>query len=127
MAVAKGTFEITLTPGAAELDGYVSRMDFTKSFSGDIVGTGSGFLLSCGDPQAGEAGYVAIETVRAKVGEREGTFALQQLATMHAGTHTLNYEVVPGSGAGSLENITGTFHLTIDEDGTHRYELDYEL
>ncbi|MBG6213408.1 MULTISPECIES: DUF3224 domain-containing protein [unclassified Cryobacterium] len=34
---------------------------------------------------------------------------------------------MPGSGHGELNGITGTFHLTIEDDGTHRYELDYEV
>jgi Protein of unknown function (DUF3224) len=52
---------------------------------------------------------------------------MQQLALMHNGSQMLHYEVVPGSGSGSLEGITGTFVLTIESDGTHRYELEYEL
>jgi len=44
-------------------------------------------------------------------------------AEMHNGSQTLDYEVVPGSGHGALEGISGTFQLTIEHDGTHRYEL----
>jgi len=39
----------------------------------------------------------------------------------------LHYEVVPGSGSGQLDGLTGILHLNIDEDGAHRYELEYEL
>ncbi len=84
-------------------------------------------MLSCGDPQSGSAGYVAIETVRGRLGDREGGFALQQLGLMRAGLQTLHCEVVPGSGNGELQDITGTFHLTIDDDGTHRFEPNYDL
>jgi hypothetical protein len=45
---------------------------------------------------------------------------------MTAGTQTLHYEVVPGSGTGELEGIAGTLDLTIEPDGTHRYELQYD-
>jgi hypothetical protein len=84
-------------------------------------------MLSCGDPQSGSAGYVAIETVRGRLLDREGGFALQQMGRMQAGSQTLHYEVVPGSGDGELQQITGTLRLTVDEDGTHRFELTYEL
>jgi Protein of unknown function (DUF3224) len=124
---AKGTFAIKMGPASADVDGHVDRVDFTKTFSGDIEATGSGVILSAGDPRAGEAGYVAIERVHGRVGDREGGFALQQFGTMHSGAQTLHYEVVPGSGEGGLEGISGTFHLTIDNDGTHRYELVYDL
>ncbi len=125
--VARGTFDVHLVAAPAEVDGAVHRYDFTKTFAGDLEGTGAGMMLSVGDPQSGSAGYVAMETVRGRLGEHAGAFALQQFGTMHAGSHTLHYEVVPGSGAEGLAGIAGRLHLTIDEDGTHRYELDYEL
>jgi hypothetical protein len=57
----------------------------------------------------------------------EPDFALQQLGMMHGGSQTLHYEVVPGSGHGALEGITGTVRLTVEDDGTHHYELEYDL
>ena len=124
--IAKGTFEITMTSSPAEIGGVVDRLDFTKTWCGDLEGTGSGVLLSCGDPKVGEAGYVAIETFDGRLGDKAGGFAFQQLASMHGGSQSLRYEVVPGSGRGALEGITGTLQLTIDDDGTHRYELNYD-
>jgi hypothetical protein len=124
---ASGTFDVSLTPGVAELDGAVSRFELTKRFHGDFDGTGTGVMLSAGDPQAGTAGYVAIETVKGLLRDLEGGFALQQFGTMSGGHQTLHYEVVPGSGDGELTGISGTLHLTIDEDGTHHYELEYDL
>ncbi|MGZ4617730.1 MAG: DUF3224 domain-containing protein [Frankiaceae bacterium] len=126
-STAKGTFDVTMQPGAAELDGAVGRFDLSKTFHGDIEGAGIGVMLSGGDPQSGAAGYVAIESVRGRLGEREGGFALQQFGSMYAGSQTLHYEVVPGSGTGELAGIVGTLHLDIEEDGTHRYELTYDL
>ena len=116
-----------MNPAPAELGGAVSRLDFTKTWRGDLEAVGSGVLLSCGDPQAGEAGYVAIETVEGRLGDRDGSFGLQQLGLMHGGSQTLHYEVAPGSGAAALTGITGTLRLTIENDGTHRYELSYDV
>jgi hypothetical protein len=124
---ARGTFEINLAPAPAELDGAVSRFEFTKTFKGDLEGTGAGVMLSAGDPQRGSAGYVAVETVNGKLGDREGGFALQQFGTLLGGSQTLHYEVVPGSGKSGLSGITGRLRLMIDDDGTHHYELEYEL
>ena len=84
-------------------------------------------MLSCGDPQAGAAGYVAIEIVSGSFGDRHGSFALQQLGMMSGGTQSLHYEVVPGSGTGDLQGIAGTLHLNIEPDGTHHYELRYDI
>lgn len=126
-STARGTFDVQLQPGAAELDGAVDRFELSKTFHGDLQGTGTGIMLSGGDPQAGAAGYVAMEAVRGRLGERDGGFALQQFGSMHGGSRTLHYEVVPGSGNGQLTGLTGVLRLDIDEDGTHRYELQYEL
>jgi hypothetical protein len=126
-ATARGTFDVDLKPGSPELDGAVNRFDFSKTFHGDLQGVGAGVMLSSGDPQSGSAGYVAIETLSARLGDRQGSFALQQLGMMCAGSQTLHYEIVPGSGQDGLEGISGTFRLTIEDDGIHRYELEYEL
>ena len=126
-ATARGTFDGELKQGAPELDGAAGRCDFAKTFRGDLQGTGAGVMLSCGDPEQGSAGYVAIETVSGRLGGRQGSFALQQFGMMRAGAQTLHYEVVPGSGQGGLEGISGTFRLTIEDDGTHRYELEYDV
>lgn len=127
MTIAIGTFEIEMTPAASEIDETVGRYNFTKTFHGNLQASGMGIMLSAGNPQAGEAGYVAIETVRGRLKGKDGGFALQQFGTMHGGTQALQYAVVPGSGHGSLEGITGVFNLTVEDDGTHRYELDYDI
>lgn len=125
--VARGTFEVELTPGPAELGGAAARFDLAKTFHGDLDGSGRGVMFSGGDPSTGNAGYVAIETFEGVLAGRSGSFALQQFGTMSGGTQTLHYEVVPGSGQGDLAGIAGKLDLTIEDDGTHRYALEYDL
>jgi hypothetical protein len=84
-------------------------------------------MLSSGNPERGAAGYVALETVSGRLSDREGSFALQQFGTMRAGRQTLHYEIVPGSGQDGFEGITGELRLAIEDDGSHHYELEYEL
>lgn len=105
-STARGTFDVTMSTGPAELDGNVSRFELSKTFHGDLRGVGAGVMLSGGDPPAGTAGYVAIETVHGHLGDRQGGFALQQFGTMRGGSQTLHYDVVPGSGNGELDGIT---------------------
>jgi hypothetical protein len=125
-AFARGTFDVELTPGPAELDGAVRRVELRETFHGDLQGDGAGLMLSGGDPQSGAVGYVAIETVTGSLDNRNGSFAPQQFGMIPSGAQTLHYEVVPGSGTGALEGITGTLNLTAEPDGTHRYELRYD-
>ncbi|MCB0996718.1 MAG: DUF3224 domain-containing protein [Acidimicrobiales bacterium] len=126
-ARAIGAFEISLQPDDAdELGGVVHRMVFTKSFSGDLDGVGEGVMLSGGDPQTGNAGYVAVEVFRGRVHGREGTVLFQQFGQMDATGQRLLYEIVGGSGTGELAGISGRLELTIDAAG-HHVELEYEL
>lgn len=127
MNTASGTFEIEMTPAAPEIHEAVGRFNFTKTFRGDLEATSAGIMLSAGNPQTGEAGYVAIETVQGRLNGLDGGFALQQFGTMHDDKQVLHYEVVPGSGQGSLIGITGVFHLTVEDDGTHHYQLVFEI
>jgi hypothetical protein len=125
--VAKGTFEVEMTPGEAEIEGEVRRFEIEKVFQGDLVGTSRGVMMAGGDPEAGSAGYVAMEVVSGQIDGRTGSFALFQLGSMRGGESNLRYEVVPGSGQDGYEGMTGLLHLTIEDDGTHRYELEFEV
>jgi hypothetical protein len=123
---ARGTFAVTVTPEGEEGLPQVSRYVLEKIYAGDAVGAGAGIMLSAGDPEGGEAGYVAIEVASWQLGERMGTFVLQQLGTMSGGGQELTYVVTPGSGTGGFAGITGRLDLEI-VDGQHRYDLVYEL
>ncbi len=123
---ASGTFEVQLSPAAGEVGGSVGRFDLTKTWHGDLQGSGSGLMLSAGNPAAGDAGYVAIETFIGTLHEREGSFAFAQFGLMEGGQPTLTYRVVPGSGIGELSGIRGVLDLVIEE-GEHRYTLTYDL
>ena len=125
---ARGTFEVTITPvpppeGARP--GLPGRMMLTKTFEGDFTGTGAGEMLGIMGPEKSGA-YVAMERVTGVLNGREGSFAMVHRGVMDKGTQELLITVVPGSGTGALEGITGVFHLTI-ESGVHRYDLEYSL
>ncbi len=117
------SFTIEMMPGDPALDS-TSRFDFTKIWSGGLVGTSRGVMLSAGDPQNGNAGYVAIEVFNGHVDGRQGALALQQFGTMHNGEYALRYEVVPGSATNELVGIAGEIDLTI-EDGEHSVVFRY--
>ena len=114
-----------MTPHEALID-RTARFGIAKSWMGDLAGTGHGVMLSAGDPGAGEAGYVAVETVEGTLHDRSGGLAFAQLGLMCDGASTLRYVVVPGSGYGELAGITGELTLRVEE-GVHRYELAYSV
>ena len=105
----------------------IGRLAIAKTWSGDLAGVGHGLMLSAGDPTQGRAGYVALEIVEGTLHGRVGTLAFQQLGVMRGDERELRYDVVPGSGTGDLAGLDGALSLTIEDDGTHRYDLTYTL
>lgn len=125
---ARGNFEVKMAPLEPynhDADAGLGRMSIDKTFQGDLQAISKGEMLSAGSPQTGSAGYVAIERVTGTLNGRRGSFALQHNATMHRGGYSLNVIVVPGSGAGELEGLSGTMEIIV-VDGEHSYEFEYE-
>ncbi len=123
---ARGTFTVKvepLTPAPAE---GLARYSIDKQIHGDLEATTKGEMFSGGDPKAGAAGYVAIEVVTGTLAGKHGSFALQHFATMDNSGPKMNVIVVPGSGAGELKGIAGTFAIKI-ESGQHSYDFEYTL
>lgn len=125
--IARGTFDVQITPAESGPAPGIGQFAIAKQWHGDLVGTGSGQMLSAGDPARHRAGYVAVEVVEGTLHGRSGGFAFQQLGVMRPDGQQLTYAVAPGSGTDELAGLEGTLTLAIDEDGTHSYELTYSL
>lgn len=117
------TFEIEITPTDAVLPA-TGRFDFAKVWHGDAEGLSKGVMMSAGDPASGTAGYVAMEVFDGTLDGRQGTVAFQQFGAMRGGVQELRYAIVPGSGSGGLQDVTGVLTLEIDDDGVHHVVFD---
>ncbi len=104
----------------------LARMDFSKTFQGDLQGTSAGQMLAHRTPTEGSAGYVAMELVSGRLEGREGTFVLQHLGAARGGSQQLTLKVVPDSGQGGLVGLSGSMTIEIT-DGVHHYGFDYAL
>jgi hypothetical protein len=129
MPTARGAFDVTMEPEPPylEADGVsLGRATVRKRFSGDVVGEAEAAMLAAHTPVEGSAGYVAIDRFVGSVAGRSGAFVMQHSGIMAAGDAELAVRIVPGSGTGGLEGISGT--LQIDNvDGEHSYVLEYDL
>jgi hypothetical protein len=127
MKRANGTFEVQLTPQSSESSDVVpGRMSIDKRFHGDLEGTSRGQMLAASTSVPGSAGYVAIERFDGTLMGRRGSFVLQHSATMTRGAPELRIIVVPDSGTGELEGLSGSMTIVI-ESGKHSYGFDYTL
>lgn len=130
---ATATFELqnpTQAPLFADDPGGAptGRRTFDKTFTGEIEGTSRVEMLAAGNPTAGAAGYVALELITATIDGRSGSFVVLHAGTMTPGSEpTATWTVAPGSGTGDFEGISGTGLIRFDADGTHVFELDYDV
>ncbi|WDS34659.1 DUF3224 domain-containing protein [Pseudoxanthomonas sp.] len=128
---ATGTFEVKMQPqgeiGPTGSDGNaLARMSLDKTFSGALVGTGTGEMLAARSSVATSASYVAIERVAGTLDGKAGTFVLVHRGVMSGDTQALEVQISPDSGTGALKGIAGTLVIRI-EGGQHFYDLAYTL
>jgi hypothetical protein len=126
---ARGDFEVNVAPvGDTEGSVAAARLSIDKRFSGDLVGTSKGEMWTADTTVKNSGGYVAIEKIEGKLGERRGAFIVMHQGTMQAGGNfDLRIVVVPDSATGELTGLLGTMKILIAPDGKHSYELDYTL
>jgi Protein of unknown function (DUF3224) len=126
---ASGTFEVKLTPQAADdeaRDSTLGRLTIEKQFQGDLEANSRGQMLTAGTDVAGSAGYVAIERIIGTLHGRSGSFVLQHSGTMARGAPQLTVTVVPDSGTGQLVGLAGRMTIEI-ADGNHSHAFEYTL
>ena len=125
---ATGEFAVSLQPLEPFANGSagirLDRLSITKTFHGDLVAESLGEMLSVTTNAEDSAGYVAVEQVEGALQGKTGTFVLQHFGIIRRGEQQLILEVVPDSGTGQLENLSGKMSIKI-ENGKHFYEFEY--
>src|SRR5262245_47415802 len=125
---ARGTFEVEITPAAADgtAGGPFSRLFLSKQFHGDLEAASVGQMLGAETRVPGSGGYVALEQVTGTLHGKRGSFVLQHQGTMKGGTFVMHVAVVPDSGTDNLTGLAGTMQVVI-EGSKHSYEFEYTL
>jgi len=122
-----GLFDVKLTPQAADESGAgLGRFTIDKQFHGDLEATSAGQMVSAGVSGKGSAGYVAIERVTGTLSGLRGSFVLQHNGLMTRGVPSLAIVVVPDSGTGELEGLSGKMEIII-AGGKHSYDFEYSI
>ena len=124
---ATGSFDVKMTPQKSEEGSPLARYALDKTYHGPLDGTSRGEMLSAGTAVKNSAGYVAFEQFSGTLDGRTGTFVLQHSATMTRGDGKLSITVVPDSGTGALDGISGTMAIRIESGGAHFYDFEYSL
>jgi len=129
-ALAVGTFEVAMNPEPphdVNEAASIGRVSLKKQFSGDLQASSSGEMIGVRGQQVKDsAGYVAIERVTGSLHGKSGSFVLQHSGTMTRGKGELQVSVVPDSGTGELQGLSGRMTIEIS-DGNHSYAFDYSF
>jgi hypothetical protein len=104
----------------------LGRVHIERRFEGDLEGEATAELLTA-TAENGAAVYLALDRISGRLEGREGSFVLQHRGVLSADGAEIDGAIVPGSGTGELKGIIGKGAITVDEDGTHRLTLEYEL
>jgi hypothetical protein len=124
-----GLFDVKMVsqPADATAAGEtIGRMVLDKKYHGSLDAIGKGQMLATRTAALQSGGYVALELVVGRLDGRSGSFVLQHSGTMNRGAAHLVLGVVPDSGSGELEGLTGTMEIIVAE-GKHTYKLEYDL
>ena len=100
------------------------RIHVVERFSGDIEADGVAQFLqvSLADDAAS---FVGLERVSGRIGDRSGTFVLQDEGTLEGTTVSGRWFVVPGSGTAELEGLRGEGGFTAQLGEGADVTLDY--
>jgi hypothetical protein len=110
----------------AEAEGVeLSRVHISRTFTGDLAGESTAELMIA--KSEGGGGYVGHDKITGTLAGKAGSFVFQHTGIMGPAGITNTGTIVPGSGRGELEGITGEGTMLADDDGNHTLTLAFEL
>lgn len=104
----------------------VTRATFTQAFAGGIeADTVSDTVMAY--RQDGTADFVGLLRVSGRLGDRMGTFVLQNAGTFDGQQVQAATAVVPGTGTGELAGLSGSGTFAAPMGTTGTYTLEYTV
>ena len=104
----------------------LTRASVSKAYTGEIEGAGKVEYLMIYRAD-GTATFVGIERIDGRIGGMTGSFVLRRIGTFEGGAAKESYSVVPGSGTGELQGLTGDGSSAVGHGTEHPFTLRYEL
>lgn len=104
----------------------LTRATVRKAFTGDIEGEGLVEYLMM-YRKDGTAVFVGLERVTGRIAGKAGSFVLQRTGVFEGGQAKESYSVIPGSGTGELQGLTGDGTSSVGHGMEHPFSLAYEL
>jgi hypothetical protein len=104
----------------------LTQASVRQEFEGDIEGAGAVEWLMC-YREDDTADFVGLQHVEGRIGDRSGSFVLQNAGTFDGSAAKGRWSVVPGSGTGELRGLRGEGEFTAPLGGEPSISLDYDF
>ena len=111
-----------------DVDGQLkmTRASVGFAYHGDLEGESAmEYLMLYRSDSSATA--IGLERISGRLNGRSGSFAVESRGGYEDGTATGEFGVVPGSGTGELEGLSGHGKAVSKQDGTTSFTLDYDL
>lgn len=111
-----------------EVDGRLkmTRASVGFAYHGQLEGESATEYLMLYRDDSG-ATVIGLERISGQLNGKSGSFAIESRGGYEDGVATGELTVVPGSGTGELEGISGRGRAVSGKDGTTSFSLDYDL
>lgn len=110
-------FEISMSP--TELPGigaWSNGMTLSKTITGDLVGTSEGLFINAGQAE-GMRSYIVIEKLTGQTPDGQDAGVVLEHGGVENDESAWFGRIVPGTGIGAWEGLTGLIRFDSDEDG----------
>jgi hypothetical protein len=103
----------------------LTQASVSQEWLGDIEGEASvTYLLASREDKT--ASFIGLARVVGRIGEREGTFVMQDVGTFENGLAKGRWTILPGTSTGDLQGISGEGHFdTTHDNATYTLEVSF--
>jgi hypothetical protein len=104
----------------------LTRASVSKTYTGDISGEGQ-VEYTMMYRSDGSATFLGLERITGRLAGKTGSFVLQRTGVFEGGQAKETYSIIPGSGTGELQGLTGDGRSAVGHGTEHPFTLSYEL
>jgi hypothetical protein len=104
----------------------LTRASVSKTYTGDISGEGQVEYIMMYRSD-GSATFLGLERITGRLAGKTGSFVLQRTGVFEGGQAKETYSIIPGSGTGELQGLTGDGRSAVGHGMEHPFTLSYEL
>jgi len=103
----------------------LTHASVSQELLGDIEGEASVvYLLASREDKT--ASFIGLARVVGRIGEREGTFVMQDVGTFENGSAKGRWTIVPGTSTGDLQGISGEGYFdAMHDSATYTLEVSF--